>query len=382
MKPFRAAATLALLAAAVLLAVAPVCARGSRSTRSLRSKLYRTERAKSQVRKKLRVVKQKQKKVKNELVQAQQQLEQARARLMAARARLRATRAKLARVEAELAGTEARLKVHKKAMAERILAIYRACPPSVLSVAVGAVDYADLVDRMRFVKLICQQDQELLRRLVAFERKRAQQQAELQRLKAQQEQYHAQVQAETAAVAAQERKTRRLLQSILADRKRLESQLAALEAESKRIQQMLAALQRGRGGLRYKGKWSGRFVRPVPGPITSGFGMRMHPILHYRRMHTGVDMRASYGTPIKAAAAGMVVYAGWRGGYGKCVIIDHGSGIATLYAHMSRISVRRGQVVKAGQIIGRVGSTGLSTGPHLHFEVRKFGRPVDPLSFR
>ena len=107
----------------------------------------------------------------------------------------------------------------------------------------------------------------------------------------------------------------------------------------------------------------------------------MHPILHYRRMHTGVDIAAPRGTPIRAAAKGMVVYAGWRGGYGKCVIIDHGSGVATLYAHMSRISVSRGQIVNRGAVIGTVGSTGLATGPHLHFEVRKFGRPVNPLSF-
>jgi murein DD-endopeptidase MepM/ murein hydrolase activator NlpD len=121
--------------------------------------------------------------------------------------------------------------------------------------------------------------------------------------------------------------------------------------------------------------------RPVPGAITSGFGYRMHPIFHVRKLHTGVDMHAGMGESIKAAAAGTVVFAGWRGGYGKCVIIDHGGGLATLYAHQSEILVSVGQVVKRGVVIGKVGSTGYSTGPHLHFEVRVNGTPVDPVGY-
>ncbi|MBC7288510.1 MAG: peptidoglycan DD-metalloendopeptidase family protein [Armatimonadetes bacterium] len=359
----------------------PAQARGSRKSGSLWSRLRQTQREKFAVQRKLRQVKHTQQQVKNELIEAQQKLEAARARLAAARARLRATRARLSRVKSELAVTEARLAAHRKAVALRLRMLHCACPPSLAAVAVGAMDYTDLVDRMRFVRLIAQQDEGLLTRLVQYERKRAQERAELQRLEAERAREHAQVQAETQAVAAEEQRTRQVLQSIMADRQRLEAELAALEAESKRIEQMLAALQRSRHGLRYAGRWSGRLLRPVPGPVCSGFGMRYHPILHYYRMHTGVDISAGYGTPIRAAADGMVVFSGWRGGYGQCVIIDHGSGIATLYAHMSRISVGSGQVVRAGQIIGRVGSTGLSTGPHLHFEVRRYGTPIDPLAF-
>ncbi len=148
---------------------------------------------------------------------------------------------------------------------------------------------------------------------------------------------------------------------------------------------MLSALQRrsASGGFSggYSGKWSGHFLKPVPGGIGSGFGMRYHPILHYFRMHTGVDLHASYGEPVHAADKGLVVFADWRGGYGRCVIIDHGSGYATVYAHMSSFDVSSGQTVSRGQVIGRVGSTGLSTGPHLHFEVRINGTPVNPLNY-
>jgi murein DD-endopeptidase MepM/ murein hydrolase activator NlpD len=120
---------------------------------------------------------------------------------------------------------------------------------------------------------------------------------------------------------------------------------------------------------------------PVDGAVGSPFGMRMHPIFHVIKMHTGVDMHAGMGVSIHAAGSGTVVYADWRGGYGKCVIVDHGGGLATLYAHQSQILVNVGQKVKRGEVIGKVGSTGYSTGPHLHFEVRVNGTPVDPLGY-
>ncbi len=119
-------------------------------------------------------------------------------------------------------------------------------------------------------------------------------------------------------------------------------------------------------------------VRPVPGAITSGFGMRFHPILGYTRMHTGVDMHAAYGEPIKAAASGRIIFAAVRGGYGNCIIIDHGGGMTTLYGHQSSLNVSYDDHVTAGDVIGYVGSSGLATGPHLHFEVRIWGKPVDP----
>jgi murein DD-endopeptidase MepM/ murein hydrolase activator NlpD len=166
------------------------------------------------------------------------------------------------------------------------------------------------------------------------------------------------------------------------ERSRLEREYATLEQNSREITSYLRQVQGTTSGRqRMQKPYSGTFTRPVPGAISSSFGSRMHPILRVRKMHTGVDMRASSGTPIRAAGDGTVVRAERWGGYGNCIIIDHGGGTATVYAHCSRMSVRSGQAVKRGQTIGAVGSTGLSTGPHLHFEVRRNGSPVNPASY-
>jgi murein DD-endopeptidase MepM/ murein hydrolase activator NlpD len=121
---------------------------------------------------------------------------------------------------------------------------------------------------------------------------------------------------------------------------------------------------------------------PVDGHITSYFGNRYHPILHFTRFHAGLDIGASWGSPIVAAGDGRVVAAGWAGGYGREVQIAHGGGIVSLYGHMSQIVAEPGSFVRQGQLIGYVGSSGLSTGPHVHFEVRMSGQPVNPLGVR
>lgn len=126
---------------------------------------------------------------------------------------------------------------------------------------------------------------------------------------------------------------------------------------------------------------TGRFIFPANAAISSGFGNRVHPILGYSRFHAGVDFSASYGSTIRAADSGRIIFSGWYGGYGQAVVIDHGNGLSTLYGHASRLFVREGQTVEQGQAIGSVGSTGLSTGPHLHFEVRRNGNPVNPMGY-
>jgi murein DD-endopeptidase MepM/ murein hydrolase activator NlpD len=121
--------------------------------------------------------------------------------------------------------------------------------------------------------------------------------------------------------------------------------------------------------------FSGNFLRPVQGPVTSPFGQR------WGVLHAGIDIAAGIGTPIIAAGSGTVTRAGWNNGFGNYVSIDHGGGYSTAYGHLNSISVRSGQSVSSGQTIGTVGSTGDSTGPHLHFEVRVNGIPKDPLEY-
>ncbi|HEX7167318.1 MAG TPA: peptidoglycan DD-metalloendopeptidase family protein [Acidimicrobiales bacterium] len=178
-------------------------------------------------------------------------------------------------------------------------------------------------------------------------------------------------------VAAEEASEQSLLSEVRKRVKDFEAQIAALKKESDAIGAFLRARQTGKAPA----PGSGVLGRPVDGPVTSGFGPRRHPIFGTVRVHTGVDFGSSSGTPIRSASAGEVIWAGDRSGYGLTVIVDHGGTLATLYAHQSRIAVKEGQTVARGQTVGYVGSTGYSTGPHLHFEVRVAGNPVDPLRY-
>ncbi|MDP8978228.1 MAG: M23 family metallopeptidase, partial [Actinomycetota bacterium] len=120
---------------------------------------------------------------------------------------------------------------------------------------------------------------------------------------------------------------------------------------------------------------------PADGPLVSSFGYRVHPITGVNTMHAGIDLGVSIGAPVYAARSGTVYSAGWRGGYGQAVVVDHGDGLTTLSAHLSQIAVSSGQYVSQGEVIGYAGSTGFVTGPHLHFEVHRYGRPVDPMAY-
>jgi murein DD-endopeptidase MepM/ murein hydrolase activator NlpD len=190
-----------------------------------------------------------------------------------------------------------------------------------------------------------------------------------------------------ARLRGQAAEHRAVLAGLEGDERRYGAAIDALEAESDRIESGLADLaaqQRGRAGGSSGGSGgtpasSGSLQWPVNGAVTSGFGYRTHPVLGTRRLHAGVDFGAGTGTPIVAADDGVVVSAGWLGGYGNAVIIDHTGGVATLYGHQSRLAVTSGASVSRGQVIGYVGSTGMSTGPHLHFELRINGVPTDPM---
>ncbi|CAA9229193.1 MAG: Membrane proteins related to metalloendopeptidases [uncultured Acidimicrobiales bacterium] len=170
-----------------------------------------------------------------------------------------------------------------------------------------------------------------------------------------------------------------LLNDVQARKARYEIELAALVELSRSLNEALAARQVGQVVAPAA---QGRFVLPIPtARMSSSFGPRIHPIFGTSRLHAGMDLAAPTGTPIRAAAPGVVVTAGWLGGYGNAVVVDHAGGLSTLYAHQSALAVTVGQVVAAGDVVGRVGSTGNSTGPHLHFEVRVLGAPVDPVNY-
>jgi murein DD-endopeptidase MepM/ murein hydrolase activator NlpD len=156
-----------------------------------------------------------------------------------------------------------------------------------------------------------------------------------------------------------------------------ESQLAT---ESVALERQIVDLSHGKGSKNLA-HGSGTMSMPLHAPVTSPFGWRRHPIFGVRKFHTGVDLAGANHSPIHTADSGNVLFSGYYGGYGKVVIVDHGKGMATLYAHMSKVAVAPGQNVQKGEVVGYEGTTGFSTGPHLHFEVRVDGKPNNPLNF-
>jgi murein DD-endopeptidase MepM/ murein hydrolase activator NlpD len=193
----------------------------------------------------------------------------------------------------------------------------------------------------------------------------------------------------TAQIAATERELKEKQAELSAEYGRQEELLALVKAEIQDFRGEIRALEREEASIKSRirsaakptGTKPGRLLRPVPGAISSPYGERVHPILGTSRMHNGVDMNAAQGDPIRAVAAGKVILAGVKGGFGNTIMIDHGGGMVTLYAHQSKLGASVGDNVKAGQTIGFIGSTGLSTGPHLHFEVRINGVAKNPAKY-
>ena len=186
---------------------------------------------------------------------------------------------------------------------------------------------------------------------------------------------HDEMEKASAALDAVYEDQRSLLAAYDAEIEEIEVEIVSLEKEQSSIRKLIAQQAKAAGAS------PGTLRRPVPGAISSGFGPRIHPIHGYSLMHNGVDMNGGMGQPIAAAASGTVIFAGVKGGYGNSIMIDHGGGMVTLYAHQSKFAVSTGASVTSGQIIGYVGSSGVSTGPHLHFEVRINGNPVNPAKY-
>ena len=177
---------------------------------------------------------------------------------------------------------------------------------------------------------------------------------------------------ESEAVAQQN-----TIDRLKSDRQALSQAEDRLAEDSRRLSQIILAKVQPYDGLILP-PGTGQLMYPTIGPVTSNFGWRTHPILGTERFHSGIDFGADYGSLIYASEQGRVIYADWYGGYGNAVIVDHGNGMTTLYAHCSDLYVKDGDIVAKGQPIASVGSTGFSTGPHLHFELRANGEPIDP----
>jgi murein DD-endopeptidase MepM/ murein hydrolase activator NlpD len=349
---------------------------------ALTQQLNSLEHEKLLVQDQLRGVKRRQRQVSNELASIDAKLDRTESRLQRTSQNVREARTDLEQASQESAAAEARLADHREQVAARLTAIYQQGDVRPIEVVLQATSFSDFANRLYLLDQVVEHDAELLGN---YEEARATAEARRGELKGRQEELlrlRDRVVADRSRAQQEREYTERMKRRLLRDRAGWEKALAELEQDSREVETMLQRLRRGADGEPVPTEeWSGTLQWPLRGRVSSGYGYRIHPIYHVRKMHTGIDIAASTGTPIRAAAAGKVVHASRWGGYGNCVIIDHGSSMATLYAHCSRLAVKNGARVEEGDVVGYVGSTGLSTGPHLHFEVRQDGRHVDPMSF-
>ncbi len=295
----------------------------------------------------------------------------------ARKAELDATEARMKENEDTLQGLQRDYDDKRQALGKRVRDIYIHGQISYLDVLFGAKDFNDLMTRMDLLKRIIRRDYNLVTEVAAVRDQLELKQAELE--KDRETQAEQESRAHKARLDMEEKVGRQqaLIERLKTDKALIDQQYEELMAASRQVGAMIR--ERGDGGMQVSG--SGAMIWPISGPVTSEFGWRVHPITGSQRFHSGVDIGGDYGQSVHAAQSGTVEYAGWISGYGNAVIINHGGGITTLYGHNQSLAVSEGQSVSQGQTIAYCGSTGNSTGPHCHFEVRRNGEPVSPYSY-
>ena len=317
----------------------------------------------------------------------QADLDAKRAELARIQARLRAERARLTRLRARLAEARA-------ALTKRLVELYKADKPDVVTVVLESDGFADLLTRTEFMKRVSDQDARIVDLVKRAKRDATRIARRLDALEARSQRVAATILArrdEVAAIRGQLVDRRDSFAAVRADktetlvavrssRAYAEEDLEELEKEQAKIQATLAAAaarSAGAGGVAAGPikRGSGALIFPVGGSISSPFGFR------WGRLHAGIDIPAAIGTPIRAADSGKVVLMGPTGGYGNYTCVQHNASLSTCYAHQSRFATSVGAGVSKGQVIGYTGNTGNSTGPHLHFETRVGGRPLDPMGY-
>lgn len=318
--------------------------------------------------------------VKNLLVGIQAELDAANAELARIRNEQAILADKIAKNQAELEEAIAALHRRQAILAWRVRAIYMYGQLNYLEVIMGSRSFSDFANRLELLKRIIRADFNLI---LEIRQRQAEIEAKRAELEAQKKEVDA-LEAEAAktqqAIDEKRAEQQAVLDEASQQKEAAEQMERDLQADSQDIQRRIQQRAAGGGGVQIVG--TGQLSWPVSGGvITSPQGWRVHPIFGTSIYHAGMDIGVDEGTPVHAADDGVVVDADWLGGYGNCVIIDHGNGMQTVYGHNSALVVSAGQRVSKGELIAYAGSTGYSTGPHCHFEVRINGEPVDPMGY-
>ena len=380
---------------AILLLV-PMASLGQKSIGKLKKGLAEVKSSRRVVEKKLYATKHDIQDVRGQMDSLESRLQRVSNQLEDTTEKLIAAKALQAKLRIELDKANAVVAVKKTQVEKRIRALYKQGKPNILEFAFGSMSAADLSTREFIARRVEMGDRQIFAEFRTVretaKKKKDEQDTEVRHV----ERLLVDHDARQRELEEAQKKKEELLNTLKDKKDNLEVILDELDSDAANIEgEIRAAVARAEAleakkleAARKKGekytppaKHSGGLSRPTGGSITSRFGMRYHPILKYTRMHSGIDFGGGYGAPVYSAGGGTVISAGTKGSYGNTVVIDHGGGFSTVYGHLSRMSVSEGQSVSSGQRVGSIGSSGLSTGPHLHFEVRINGRAVDPMRF-
>ncbi|MGI6345001.1 MAG: murein hydrolase activator EnvC family protein [Bacillota bacterium] len=318
--------------------------------------------------------------VTSELRSLDKAIEESEQQLAYLEQRLQTTEAEIRLTEEDLAEAEARLAQRQEALKLRVRALYERGPMSYLEVLIGASSFRDLINRINLLGQVVEHDAVVVDSIKQDKADIELRKEALEAQKAKLSDLHRQTDQQRSSVASRMANRVELQKKLLTDRQAYEAAMAELEATERELERLIREAQGNNPG---GATGTGTYVWPAPGytKINSYFGWRNDPITGQRKHHAGIDIGSPLGAKIVAVDDGTVLFSGWMGSYGQVVIIDHGKGISTVYAHLNRLSVSTNQTVLKGQKIGEAGSTGYSTGPHLHFEFRKNGAKVNPLDY-
>ena len=338
------------------------------------------EQKRVQIRNKINSLERLERQESNKLSRNQQKLEKNQKALENSQAQLNKKQNNISELQKDLNVYLVQYNKRQKATAERIRCIYKTKHTLIFDLLISTDSISQFLDRIYYQNLIIQSDKKKMKELRVEARNVAILKNRLESEKKQLSRIIKKIDKENSNIQKIIKQNQSMINKLQRDRRAYERSERELSRQSESLTTVISKSTKDSGV-----KVTGGFLRPVEGRISSPYGMRTHPIFKSRIFHNGIDYAAAYGTPIKASNAGKVIYSGWYGGYGKVVIIDHGSctGAPTtsLYAHMSRQKVTVGQTVTRGQIVGYIGTTGYATGPHLHFEIRINGKPQNPANY-
>lgn len=318
---------------------------------------------------------------KNKLYKNQRKLEDTSNNLQASRNRYNDIESRLNQMEYELSNATAEFNSIDNTLKERIRQVFKSQRTGMFELILSAKDLNSLLDVIYFERLIIKNDYKHMMEVKQKAQKIAQMKKDVENQKKMLARSIKDINSQQRDIEKAIAQNQNMINKLKTDRRYYEKTERELARQSENLQTMISKKPQD---TTVKVTSSG-FMKPISGRITSPFGWRTHPIFNSRTFHSGVDIGGpNYGN-IMASNAGKVIYSGWYGGYGKVVIIDHGTinghPMTTLYAHMSTIKVKQGDYVKKGQVVGLEGTTGYSTGPHCHFEVRINGKPNNPLNY-